>query len=177
MSRMILIVLFLSSQQVFGVSFLQEEKEILCEASQASVVVEKKDRYFLVNEKKYRLVEFLDSAILARAENNEFALLQLMPKSKALLIEGMLVNYKESDCRQINANKSCENEFGKIGWSPTWLETSNIKHPVIQYGVYPNDGTYFLAKTGDQGVALVDFGSKFIVVSGEAKELSCQYRP
>ena len=165
-----------SSEKSFSLSLLQEKKAILCQSELSTVMIEARDRYFEVNSKRFELVEFLDSAILARSQDKEYALIQILPKNQAVIIQGALLEFVERDCRQVKAHKICQSNSGQIGWAPTWLETESGRLPLIHYQVYPNDGTGFIAVKEGEGLALVDFGSKFQVVSGQAQRLECEYQ-
>ncbi len=169
-------VLLSLSEKSFSLSLLQEEKAIACQSEQSTVVIEARDRYFEVNSKRFQLVEFLDSAILARSHDKEYALIQLLPKNQAVVIQGALLDFVERDCRQVKAHKVCRSGSVEIGWAPTWLEAESGRLPLIHYQVYPNDGTGFVAMKKGEGLALIDFGSKFQIVSGQAQRLDCHYQ-
>jgi hypothetical protein len=159
------------------VNLLQEEKVIQCSNENTNVLIHERDRFFSVNQKQFQSQEFLDKGILAR-NSSEWSLVHLVRPNQAFLIVGQLVNFIETDCRQVRASKVCESDnTPKVTWSPTGLVLNeNQALPVQHYGVYPNDGTFFIAYDGQNGMALIDYGSKFQVLFGRSEILNCSYK-
>ena len=174
MTKLILTLTFLFSLKVSALSLLQETSKILCENGEKSVVIEANDSALKINGKKYRLGEFLDSAILAERKGSH-AHIQMLPKNRALLIVGQLSSFREGQCDQKRAAKVCKNKTKNIYWSPTKIGDLDNERPVRHYGVYPNDGTYFLAYDEESGYALIDFGFRFVTIDGPAFQLDCNY--
>ena len=178
MYKFILITLYLFfHSEAFAINLLQETQDILCQNSETQVLIEKKDKYFETKETNYQSTEFLDKGILGESTNGKSALIQITPKNTASLIEGSLIEFRESDCKQVKAYKVCKNSSGQIEWAPTYLKVDNKTLNLQHYGVYPNDGTFFIAYNETQGIALIDFGSNFLVLSGTYISLSCSYLP
>lgn len=175
---------------VHATSLVQETKDIECKNSEASVFIDKRDRYIEIKNistdqiQKYDLVEFLDSAILLKKNNSEdYALIQMTPKNRSVLIEGSMKPFTESDCKDMGASKTCAVNEKELFWSSTRLSfdevasgNSFLNLNVQHYGVYPNDGTYFLAfSSRGAALAVIDFGSKLNLLYGASKHLSCKY--
>ncbi len=174
----------------YGLSLVQESKDIECKNSEVSVLVDKRDRFIEVTElsslntKKFTSYEFLDSGILLKQNSaDEIALIQLTPKNNAILIVGRKHSFTESNCRDTGGSKTCEVNGKSLFWSPTImsydaqydglvLANINVRH----YGVYPNDGTYFLGSSlNSTGLAIIDYGAKVELVYGKLKNLNCIY--
>lgn len=170
----LLLILFPLSS--FSISLTQEEKEILCHTNGLEMTIEKKDRYFEAQTEKYRSIEFLDRAILGQAQNNKIGLIHLAPQSQGVFIRGVQISMSEKNCVQIKAFKRCERDGQVVDWSPTYLKVNGEEFPQRHYGVYPNDGTFHIAYNAQRGAALVDFGSKFIVIVGAFSKLQCSYK-
>src|SRR5690606_35242233 len=162
-----LILLFMISN-ANAVDLLQESKDILCTNSQASVLIDKRDRFIEVDDgaskKTFNSVEFLDSGILLKSKtSNEYALLQLTPKNTALVVMGDYHRFAEATCKDTGASKLCGLGESELVWTPEimkfGLKTSEkTNYDIYHYGVYPNDGTYFIALDGlNKGIGLVDF--------------------
>lgn len=189
MKFLILFSTILITSQAFGLSLLQETKDIACTGTDMKALIEKKDRYVDINGIQFQLVEFLDSAILTQFDD-EHAHIQMLPKNQAILTVGQLFHYKENQCRQIGAQKRCcnpddflNNKIKKCAsfqpellWGPTNLVLNTSIVPVNHYGVYPNDGTFFIGYEKHSGLVLIDFGLEFAVLSGVSYTLDCQYK-
>lgn len=184
-----LILILLTSYSSQAVDLLQETKNIECVNSSASVLIDKRDRFIEVlqnNVKKvYASVEFLDSAILLKSKtSDEYALLQLTPKNKALVIMGEYSKFAEATCKDTGASKLCGVGLNELLWTPEIMmfgvKGSKAKrhYDIYHYGVYPNDGTYFIGLDGQtQGIGLIDFGSSISLVKGQYLSLdSCDYK-
>ena len=173
------IILFISlfiSQLAQAVTLTQEEQEIICTNASETLVIEKKDKFVMIGDEKFKSVEFLDRAILVKSDAGEFALVHLAPKDQAVVIRGEKWDYTEKMCDQIKAFKRCNNGSHSIDWSPRYLTADGVQLPHKHYGVYPNDGTFHISYDNSHGIALVDFGSKFFVLNGPKSQLSCRYQ-
>ncbi len=173
-----------------AISLIQETQNIECHNSQISVFIDKRDRYIEVKSnsdrsQKFNSTEFLDSAILLKHEDQDkVVLLQMTPQNNAILIEGRLSRFTESDCKDTGASKTCNVDGSSMFWSPLKLGLDKILNnkpmtnlDVYHYGVYPNDGTYFLALNElGQAISVIDFGFDLILIYGEAKKLYCEYK-
>ncbi len=164
-----------------AVSLIQEQNDIECLSSESKkILINKKDSFFNVGNKKYKAVEFLDTAILAK-NNNEYALIQMLQNDEAYLVSGFFSNFAEKNCNDTGASKTCSNKnFHQLYWSSSKLNMSikpqkTDKMKVIRYGVYPNDGTYFIASNESSGQVIIDYGSKLQTVYGSFKKLKCSY--
>ncbi|MEM7647121.1 MAG: hypothetical protein AAF203_09445 [Pseudomonadota bacterium] len=177
---------FFSAISSHAVTLLQEEHAILCTQGSDFVEIDKKDRRFRTRTQTYQRTEFLDKAILGESSSQK-ALIHMTPQKTASLIEGKVYDFIESFCAQVEASKfccdqgkapkNCSPSSNKLIWSPTQLSWNGVIFDVAHYGVYSNDGTFFLGynKSG-LGLAIVDFGSKFKVIYGSHKKLNCDYK-
>ena len=183
---MILIWINLLISMSYGVNLVQESQDVYCSNKNTQVVIDQRDRYIEVldltknSKETYHSFEFLDSAILLKHNvKKTWAHIQLTPKNTAVLTIGTLFNFKEAQCKAQNAGKLCGLDGTELFWSPTLLKLKN-KDPldVYHYGVYPNDGTYFIAQSefNSQGLALIDFGSNLNLIQGMSHSLECRYK-
>lgn len=175
---------------VFGLSLVQESKDIECKNSHVSVLIDKRDRFIEVTDvsaltiEKYSSYEFLDSGILLKKnDSDEYALIQLAPRNNANLIIGHKQSFTESNCKDTGGSKTCTVNSKSLFWSSTKLSydqiykgSSLLTMDVHHYGIYPNDGTYFLALgLNSTGLIVIDYGSKLDLVYGTANKLDCKY--
>lgn len=175
---------------VYGLSLVQEAKDIECKNTEVSVLIDKRDRFIEVTDisdltiEKYSSYEFLDSAILLqKKDSDEFAIIQLTPKNKAELIVGHKQSFTESNCKDTGGSKTCNVNSKSLFWSSTKLSydqsyksSSLLNMDIRHYGVYPNDGTYFLATSANQmGLMVIDYGSKLDLLYGKSSHLDCSY--
>lgn len=174
-------LLFLSLNKVYSVDLLQDEKAIICNGFDSTQVsISKSDTVMLVNTKKYLTTDFLDTAILSKSKN-DYSFFQATQNNEGYLITGKLFNLSERpDCKTSGFSKICSNEsFEKMTWSSTHIKFNEKNSPlnmkVLRYGVYPVDGTYFIAKNENFGAALIDFGAKIKIIVGEFKKVKCGY--
>lgn len=184
----IVFTLLLQAQaQTPSVDLIQETQDIICSNQNISVFIDKKDRFIRVSDqhetREYFAVEFLDTGILLKAKTSKkHSLLQLTPKNTALLIEGDLMQFKESNCRDTGASKICQLEGSSLFWSSESLgfDSNNKKmnYDISHYGIHPNDGTYFMAlnEASQQALGLLDFGMKLSLVKGASTRLQCRYQ-
>lgn len=178
---MIFQILFIiySQANATSVNLLQETKEILCSENNSSfsIIIDAKDTKITTSGGLiYKATEFLDSGILLKNKKmNSF--FQLTTGNKALFIEGTLTSFTEKMCSDTGASKTCSTKGGdELYWSPEKLKFNQVDTDVIHYGVHPNDGTYFIGALGSSAHALLDSGSKFQVISGSVKKLTCHYK-
>ena len=181
MSKTLYLILFFSlAPQAQALNLLQEKQDISCTGPAGkTVLIDKRDRFFKSGSEKYDLTEFLDKAILAKSKKTQqSALIQMLPKNKASLIEGTLIPFREKQCKQVKAHKVCTDGKNTLMWSSTKLALNGKSYDVKHYGAYPNDGVFFMAYDENKsGIVLVDFGAKFSVIQGPQQTLSCLYLP
>lgn len=173
----------------YSVNLIQEDQKILCENENGvEVVIHERDSYFTFSgEGTFTSIEFLDSGVLAKKNNNVFGHISLTQPGKAKVLIGSLIEMYEYQCKDVAYEKHCQsshlNAAGvkNLVWSPTEFKvymnsTSLLRLPVKRYGTYPNDGTYFLSSNNNgRGLHLIDYGQKIHVVYGKSYSLDCSY--
>lgn len=161
-------------------------KEISCRLKSNEALylkVEARDQYLsLQSGEIFEDLEFLDRAVLFRSLNDEKkgALFHLAKRNQAIFIRGPLVNFSEPDCKGGASQKKCSLDWGlEIGWSPLKISVksayTNLEVDVLHYGVYPNDGTFFIGESQGKAIAIIDRGSQLKIVWGELRKLRCYY--
>ncbi len=181
-------------RDVPGVSFMQEVKPITCQVqngdtSMESLTIDAKDKELRVQIKgetfTYLQVRFLDRAVMFRGDK-DWILVQIQEDRSVFALRGNLYSLKESLCEDVGAEKSCTLTSGeKLLWNSERLEwqekgRAHLKLNVVDYGHYPNDGTYFLAgppsdkKSKQESLLLLDFGANFEVLRGHRSQLKCR---
>jgi hypothetical protein len=175
------------SQKTFSVNpsetiSLREHKKVHCTDRQNfKIEISENDQVLITSEGHfYDSIEYLDSAIFLKNKvGSQHALFQLVEGDKAFFVEGEMKTFIEKLCNDTGASKSC-GETGvekRLTWTPEFLGYTQPAYSVKRYGVYPNDGTFFIATDGiNKGTALIDFGSKFQVIDGSFRELKCTYK-
>jgi hypothetical protein len=131
----------------------------------------------------YKAISFLDFGVLFKSKERLHTLFHVWPNGKIHLNKGLLFTSRERNCEDLGAAKTCTGKgFQSLYWSPEKIgfKAKNIyfEAPVILYGYFPNDATYFYAKSPgkDDVVVLIDYGSRFEVLVGKSTELFCQYQ-
>jgi hypothetical protein len=101
---------------------------------------------------------------------------------------GASYDLRERECEDTGASKTCAGVgIDKLYWSAEKLELTvagrAVSTVVNRYGHFPNDGTYLYGsngkteKSGKVSLLLMDYGSKFQVISGHVSGLKCKYAP
>lgn len=182
-----------------NISLLQETKEISCEnldgsSEIKSLWIDKKDYLLKLTtksgaEETFEQIKFFDRGILAKSQNVQKRTLffQVLENGRTLLHIGDLIAFKEGDCEDTGASKTCKSEaLGTFLWTPEKLSLKksklNLKLEISRYGFFPNKATFTYAqaskktKLGYPSLLLIDSGAQVDLLVGNSSLLSCAYQ-
>jgi len=188
MSFLTLIFTVLFSFSLTPIDLSNDQQGLSCLNDSKNLSINETDRFITYNGLTYESYEFLDKAILARTivsteegRKTTWVLFHLINQAnEAVVVSGDMIDFGEFRCEDLVASKTCTiNNLITMTYTPTNIlidyQNQSLNIPLQHNPVYQNDGTGLIYYNDKSAAAIVDYGSNFQLIFGEAERFSCRY--